>query len=247
MESAIVKPYSKAAAARKLVALIPARDEGPTVASVVRDVRRHLNCPVVVIDDGSSDDTGEEARSAGATVLTLPFSLGAWGAAQAGIRYAASAGYEVVVTLDADGQHHAESIPALVHGLNLADVVIGACPERLSWAKHLAWAYFRWLTGLDIQDFTSGLRIYNRRAIELLAERHASLLDYQDVGVLMLLSRRGLRICERPVAMSQRQAGHSRVFSSWFAVSRYMLQTTVLCIARIGNGNGGRRRASLAS
>ena len=53
----------------------------------------------------------------------------------------------------------------------------------------------------------------------------------------MLLNRRGMRIREVPVAMSQRQAGHSRVFSSWFAVGRYMLQTTVLCIARVG-GNG---------
>ena len=124
--------------------------------------------------------------------------------------------------------------------------MIGACPERLSAAKNLAWAYFRWLTRLRIKDFTSGLRAYNHRAMEILARRHASLLDYQDIGVLMLLNRRGLEVIELPVCMSQRQAGHSRVFSSWFAVARYMLQTTVLCIARVGRNGHGRKARPVA-
>lgn len=214
--------------------IIPAKDEAPTVGDVVADVREELGCPVLVVDDGSSDDTARAAVKAGAQVLTLPFSLGAWGAAQAGLRYAHAGGYDVALTLDADGQHHAESLPRLIQALasGQADVVVGACPERLSIAKHLAWGYFRWLTRLQIQDFTSGLRAYNKRALTVVAARHASLLDYQDIGVLMLLHRRGLTIVEVPVAMSNRQAGHSRVFSSWFAVMRYMLQTTVLCLSR---------------
>ncbi|MEM9300839.1 MAG: glycosyltransferase family 2 protein [Pseudomonadota bacterium] len=218
----------------RVLAVIPAKDEEPTVATVVRDVRRLLGCPVLVVDDGSTDATAARATDAGAIVLSLPFSLGAWCASQAGLRYAVEHGYTTAVTLDADGQHHAESIPILLKELRDAgsDLVIGACPERLSVAKHIAWRYFRWLTRLSIQDFTSGLRVYGSNALRTLASRQASLLDYQDVGVLLLLARQGMVIREVQVNMSNRMAGHSRVFSSWFTVFHYMLQTTLLCVSR---------------
>src|SRR5699024_4722650 len=114
-----------------------------------------------------------------------------------------------------------------------ANVVIGTCVTRLSRAKRIAWQYLRLLTGLKLADFTSGLRLYDARAIEVLAGQEASLLDYQDVGVLMLLSRSGLRITETPVSMLPRRAGRSRVFASWPVVARYMMHTTVLCLAQL--------------
>jgi len=66
----------------------------------------------------------------------------------------------------------------------------------------------------------------------LLAASEATLLDYQDVGVLLLLRKAGLQITEVPVSMNLRQAGRSRIFYSWFSVLRYMLTTTLLCLAR---------------
>jgi glycosyltransferase involved in cell wall biosynthesis len=224
----------------RVLAVIPAKDEEPTVGAVVRDVREVLGCPVLVVDDGSTDETAARAVEAGAIVLSLPFSLGAWCASQAGLRYAVEHGFSTAVTLDADGQHHAESITVLLRELRDSgcDVVIGACPERLSIAKHIAWCYFRWLTRLSIHDFTSGLRAYGVDALNSLASRQASLLDYQDVGVLMLLSRQGMTIREMHVTMSNRQAGHSRVFKSWFTVLRYMIQTTLLCVSRFDARRG---------
>jgi hypothetical protein len=100
----------------------------------------------------------------------------------------------------------------------------------------LAWAYFRALTGLGVTDFTSGLRVYSERAIRVLASRDASLLDYQDIGVLMLLRQKGLVLHEAATEMSPRRNGASRVFSSWFTVARYMIATTVLCVAQVGTG-----------
>lgn len=227
------------------LAVIPARNEAGTVGSVVAGVREALGCRVLVVDDASTDSTISEVRAAGGETLTLPLGLGAWGATQAGIRYALRNGYSGVITLDADGQHLPESLPALfqAQARTGASVVIGTCVERLSRAKRIAWQYLRLLTGLKLGDFTSGLRLYDRRAIEILAGPEASLLDYQDVGVLMLLAKHSLSITETPTPMLPRRQGHSRVFASWRVVARYMLHTTVLCLAQI---DVGRRRTAHA-
>lgn len=191
-------------------------------------------CDVLVVNDSSTDATAAEARAAGAIVIDLPLSLGAWGATQTGMRFAQRNHYETVVTLDADGQHHPETVSVLLDALaDDVHVVIGTYTPRLSLAKRVAARYFRMLTGLPLQDFTSGLRAYDRRAVRTLASREASLLDYQDMGVLMLLHEKGFAMREVPAVMSPRRAGMSRVFRSWLVVARYMLHTTVLCFARL--------------
>lgn len=230
-------PHGKGAEAcvrADLLVVIPAYNEARTIASVVRAARSQIGCPVLVVSDGSRDGTLAAARVAGALVIDLPMQLGAWGATQAGIRYARRHGFNRVVTLDADGQHDPATVPALMQQAERADVVIGMCPGRLSAAKRLAWAWFRVLTGLSVQDLTSGLRVYGPRAVRLLARSEATLLDYQDVGVLMLLRRFGLSVTEVPVAMRERCDGRSRVFSSWMLVASYLFHTTVLCVARFG-------------
>lgn len=217
------------------LAVMPARNEAATVAEVIAGVRAALGCDVLVVDDCSDDDTVALARAAGAGVLQLPIGLGAWGATQAGIRYARRHGYAGVISLDADGQHRPESLPLLfqAQASNGANVVIGTCVSRLSRAKKLAWRYLRTLTGLQLQDLTSGLRLYDAQAVAELSGPQASLLDYQDIGVLMLLTRRDLHIVEQEVPMHEREVGHSRVFASWFVVLRYMVNTTVLCLAQL--------------
>ncbi|MDY6992261.1 MAG: glycosyltransferase family 2 protein [Pseudomonadota bacterium] len=221
-------PYS-------VVILIPAKNEVNTVATVVTEVKRRIAATVVVIDDASSDDTAQTARAAGALVLSLPYSLGAWGAIQTGLRFALKHQFEVAITMDADGQHEANAIPALLTPIcqHQCDVVIGAYPQRGSPLRQWAWSFFRKLSGISLEDLTSGLRAYNQAAIRLLASSAATLLDYQDLGVLLLLHQHQLRIQETPIVMYPRLQGHSRIFSSWWAVSQYMLYTSLLCLARI--------------
>lgn len=214
--------------------VIPAFNEAATVAKVVAGAREATGSPVLVVSDASEDDTVAQAEAAGARVLALPIRLGAWCAIQAGLRYARRHGYRQVVTIDADGQHPVSALVDLCAALADSDVVIGTCPQRLSVAKRIAWAYFRLLTGLRVVDVTSGLRAYGEPALELLVQREASLLDYQDIGVLLLLAAQDMRIDELPVAMSEREVGKSRVFSSWLSVTRYMIHTTVLCLAQVG-------------
>lgn len=218
----------------KLLILIPAHNETETLASVIQEVKRYGQWPILVMDDASTDETIKVAKQSGAMVLPLRIQLGAWGATQAGFRFAVKHGYQSVVTLDADGQHEPKHIQSLLDPLKQGnDVVIGAFIERGSRARNFAWHYFRTITGLGIEDLTSGFRAYGHRALKALAGPEATLLDYQDLGVLLLCREAGFHIKEVPTPMQERTTGASRVFKSWFVVCKYMAQTTVICLARM--------------
>ena len=216
----------------RLLVVIPALNEAEDIGEVIRQVLAHSGIDVLVIDDGSTDETAAVAMLVGAKVLRAPLWQGAWGAIQTGIRYATRHGYAGVITMDADGQHEPAYLPKLLEAARDADVVIAACPSRGSRMRHIAWGYFRFLTGFEFDDLTSGFRYYNARACRLLAMEEATLLDYQDVGVLLLLHHAHFRIAEIPVAMNPRKHGASRVFSSWWTVMVYMAETSLLCLAR---------------
>lgn len=218
----------------RIAIVIPAYNEGDIVGRVVRDIRAICPYDIFIVDDASTDDTIDAAEQAGAIVIPLAAQLGAWGATQTGLRYALRNGFDIVVSMDADGQHEASSIPGLlVPVLNAeADVLIGACPERGSPLRKLAWRIMKRASGLSLEDITSGFRVYNYRAIKELASWRATLLDYQDVGVLMLLQSKGLRIIDMPVPMQTRMNGKSRIFHSWLIVGYYLSQTLILGISK---------------
>ena len=219
-------------AEKPVLIVIPALNEAPTIGQVVSTLRKQGYRHVLVVDDHSSDGTGEIARLAGATVTRPVLPLGAWGGMQLGIRYALAQGHQAVITMDADGQHEVGEIAALLGAANQADVVIGAFPQRVSALRRLAWRWFRWIAGFELHDLTSGFRYYNRQAMTILAGEEATLIDYQDVGVLILLRRAGMHILEVPVTMKPRMVGKSKIFHSWLSVLRYLFTTTLLCLAR---------------
>jgi glycosyltransferase involved in cell wall biosynthesis len=218
------------------IVVIPAYNEAEDIGTVIGELQRHCSFPVVVIDDASSDDTIAVARSAGATVIPLAVQLGAWGATQAGLRYALRKGFAYAITMDADGQHQAESLPALLLPIiaGEAEVVIGACTERGSKLRKIAWKLMRRVSGLRLEDLTSGFRVYDHRAIRRLAGWQATLLEYQDVGVLTTLQASGLRIVDVEVAMLPRRHGISRVVYSWASVAYYMAYTLLLGFTKRG-------------
>lgn len=222
--------------------VIPAKDEAVTIAQVVADVIALGYVDVLVVDDGSSDDTGLAARQAGARTIRAPLPQGAWGAMQTGIRYAVRHNFSSVITMDADGQHQPGELGRILQAARYADVVIGACPSRGSRARKFAWSFFRRLTGFSLEDLTSGFRLYNARACTLLAGEGATLIDYQDMGVLLLLRKANLTFAEVEVQMNPRIDGVSRIFHSWRAVAKYMVETTILCIAH-GSPKGRLRLA----
>ncbi len=214
--------------------VIPAFNEEQDLGGVIRQIKELNEFDVLVVNDGSTDRTAEVACDAQATVLNLSQQLGAWGALQTGLRYALRNGYKYVLTMDADGQHEAvwiwEMFQPVISGD--ADVSIGSCVRRGSRARKLAWVLLKAASGLTMQDITSGFRVYNERAIRVLSGRQATLLDYQDVGVLVQLNNAGLRLTDVPVTMLPRSSGTSRVYHSWLVVASYMFQTLLLGISK---------------
>ena len=216
--------------------IIPAFNEVQTIGSLIVEIKAaNKEQQVIVVDDASTDGTREAALQAGAVVLSHTLHSGAWGAIRTGFRYAIKHGCQIAVTMDADGQHLPSSLESVIAPVksNQADVVIGACPFRASKARIIAWTFFRKLSMLEINDMTSGLRAYSHEAVYSLLSGRTSLLDYQDIGVLLYLRQKNFTILEIPVTMSQRISGHSKIFSTWFAVFQYLMLTGILCLSKL--------------
>ncbi|MEM1190967.1 MAG: glycosyltransferase family 2 protein [Pseudomonadota bacterium] len=216
------------------VVLIPAFNEEDAVGRVIERVRAVCPYPIIVIDDASTDGTRTEAEAAGATVLPLIVNLGAWGATQTGIRYALRHGHDLAICLDADGQHDPAQLKDVAAPVlsGLAHVSIGAYPERGSRARQVAWVLLRTVSGIRLEDLTSGFRAYGAEAMNELASWRATYLEFQDVGVLALLMDKGLRVMDVAVTMQKRENGHSRIFHTWLAVGYYMCHTVLLGVTK---------------
>lgn len=196
---------------------VPAWNEAATVGAVVSELRVALpRADVLVVDDGSEDATGDEARKAGATVVRLPFNVGVGGAMRTAFLYAERQGHDVVVQVDADGQHDPVFIPALLEALAEADVVVGSRfagvgdyrvrgPRR--WAMRLLSSSLSRVAKSRLTDTTSGFRASDRRAIELFALHYPAEYLGDTVDSIVIAARAGLRIAEVPVAMRDRQGG----------------------------------------
>ena len=187
--------------------VIPAFNEETSIGAVIEQLKQDGFNDILVVNDCSTDTTAQIVNRLGAGLITLPIQLGAWGATQTGIKYALRNGYDSVITMDADGQHMSEGINRLIDTLqsDQSNVVIGTYTKRLSKAKRIAWRFFKLLTNLKIEDLTSGYRIYDRKAMKVLSSSAATILDYQDVGVLLLLHKSGMVITEVEVPMTERK------------------------------------------
>jgi glycosyltransferase involved in cell wall biosynthesis len=155
-----------------IVALIPGYNEGPRIAEVVRGASAHL--PVLVVDDGSADDTADVARAAGATVIEQRPNQGKGAALRAGFRQALADGADAVLTLDADGQHDPAEIPAFLSAWAAEprpDLIIGrrnfrAMPPIRRLSNVLGGRAFSWAVGRPVPDNQSGYRLVSRRIME---------------------------------------------------------------------------------
>ena len=211
------------------VVIIPALNEATRLGSVIDRAREHApTLAVLVVDDGSRDETAAVARAHGAHVVSHPFNLGYGAALQTGYKHAMRAGYRYLVQMDADGQHDPADIERLLAPLRTgaADIVIGsrfaeARGYRMGAARVAGRAFFQRLLiacgGPRVSDPTSGFQALGRAAFTFCCEEFYP-SDFPDVDVLLLLHRRGFRVTEIPVTMAPSPPGHVTMHAGLHAV-----------------------------
>lgn len=188
--------------------VIPGFNEAAVIDKTLASVRAWFP-NVVVVDDGSSDDTAERASRAGAHVVRHPINLGQGAALGTGIRYALLQQAEFIVTFDADGQHRPDDIEVLLRTARQqgADVVLGSrflgsshnMPRSRRLLLRAATAYTRLITGLSLTDAHNGLRLFSRNAAEQLRIRQNRMAHASEM--LEWLGSSKLRVVEAPVTI----------------------------------------------
>ncbi|WP_315116229.1 glycosyltransferase family 2 protein [uncultured Clostridium sp.] len=211
----------------KCLVIIPAYNEEKNIYKVVKAIKDsdfekddNLEFDIVVVNDGSKDNTELEAKKAGAKVLNLSSNLGIGGAVQTGYLYALYNGYDAAVQIDGDGQHSSKDLGRLVKELNEsnADMVIGSrfiCKSNYkpSVCRKIGIKYFSKLVSFlcksSYYDTTSGYRMVNKRGISLFANYYPQ--DYPEVETIVYAVKNGLNVKEIDVNMNKRQGGKSSI------------------------------------
>ena len=189
--------------------LIPAYNEAGSLTALLQEVREAMpGFPVLVVSDGSSDDSARVAAAEGARVLDLPCNLGVSGAVQAGFMYARDRGFTHVIRIDGDGQHPPLEIPKLmaVMAERGVDLVIGSRflggggkssnALRLFGIRGLSW-FLSGICRAKVTDPTSGFMMINQVLLHYFAQRYPA--DYPEPEALALLRRQGYVFAEADV------------------------------------------------
>ena len=202
--------------APRVVALIPGYNEGPRIGRVVRATLEHL--PVIVVDDGSADDTAARAREAGALVVEQRPNQGKGAALRSGFGRAIAAGYDGILTLDGDGQHDPAEIPDFLGAFRAGDprpmLVVGrrnfrTMPPSRRLANELGGRAFSWAVGRSIPDNQSGYRLVDRRLAEAMLESDESGFEF-EVEMITTCLRLGGTIAWVPIRTIYGAPSHIR-------------------------------------
>jgi glycosyltransferase involved in cell wall biosynthesis len=222
----------------RVVACIPAYNEENSVERVVIGTRRHID-EILVVDDGSKDHTGLIARRLGAPVIHHDKNLGKGVAIRDGLGWAKDNNIDILVALDADGQHDPDDIPELIGPLQAgeADIAIGsrikgrrgpASMDRITLASNRVVSCMLSLRyGGDFTDLQSGYRAFNRKAIETLFSRLRSTRFEIELEVFSKAKAYGLTIKEVPVRYHERTGRtkfglYQRLRSLYFAFKYFL-------------------------
>ena len=203
----------------KGLVLMPAFNEAGGLGAVLEQIQGACDFDILVIDDGSSDDTAKIARSKGAKVLRHPFNMGYGAALQTGYKFASQGDYDVLVQIDADGQHDPSYITALANRVleGHSDACVGSrflegkgyIPP---FARRVGMVLFGYIASVithrRVTDPTSGYQALSRRVFRFF-QSDLFPADYPDADVLILLYRAGFRAEEIPVAMKPSATGKS--------------------------------------
>jgi hypothetical protein len=206
---------------RQLLVVVPAYNEEAALGGLLAEIRAALpGVPILVVSDGSKDDTAAVARAHGAHVLDLAHNLGVGGAMQAGFQFAVRNGFRHVLRMDGDGQHPPSEAAKLLQRMSDtgADLVIGSrfgathecVSTRLRYLGIRSLALFLSLIcRAKVSDPTSGFWLVGRPLLDYFSLYYPT--DYPEPEALALLRRHGYEFAETPVRFRERQAGISSI------------------------------------
>jgi glycosyltransferase involved in cell wall biosynthesis len=200
-----------------IVAALPAYNEERAIAKVIIGALRHVD-KVLVVDDGSSDATAEIAEKLGAIVIKHQRNLGKGGTVQTMFNWARTNHVDILVTLDADGQHRPDEIPKVLSPVveGRADICIGSrfleqaseMPKYRRWGAGVIGGVVRSVSGLAVKDTESGFRAYGRKAMSVL--RPSEMGMGAEAALLLQASEEGLAITEVPISVAYRGLARKR-------------------------------------
>jgi glycosyltransferase involved in cell wall biosynthesis len=216
--------------AAKVSVILPAFNESAAIKGIVSNVRKmYPQFEVIVIDDGSSDDTAAEAEKAGAKVYSHPYNIGNGAAVKSGIRIASG---DVLVFMDGDGQHDPAEIEKLLEYMPEYDMVVGArsIANQASLGRALGNKIYNWFASyvakFSIKDLTSGFRAVKiniaRNFLYLLPNTY-SYPTTLTLGVL----RSGLSVKYVPIKTKKREGGKSNIKIVGDGVRFFMIITRI--------------------
>ena len=189
--------------AENVIALIPAYNAAHLVVPVIREAATHL--PVVVVDDGSSDDTAAVAEGAGARVIRQVPNQGKGAALKNGFRHALEQGVDAVITLDADGQHDPSEIPKLLEAWRRErpEMVVGsrdydAMPFVRRMSNKVGRRSIEWALGAEVADNQSGYRVIGSRLMRAMLDSGESGFEF-EVWMIVLCVRNGWPMAWVPI------------------------------------------------
>ncbi len=222
--------------AKKVLVIVPAFNEERSIQYVVKRVKSlYPDFKVLVINDGSTDRTAEEALKAGASVINLPYNLGIGGTVQTGFKIADKEGYDIAVQIDGDAQHDPAYLKHVIAPViaDEADMCIGSrflsrkSAFRSTFMRRIGIVMFskllRVLTHLKLTDPTSGFRAFNKRLIRVFAENYP--IDFPEPEVIQIAQRHRAKIVEVPVNMRKRLDGKSSI--NYLSALYYMIKVTL--------------------
>lgn len=227
----------------KIIAIVPAYNEQEAIVSVIKDLKSIQLDPshdlsIMIINDGSKDNTSSVAKELQVDVIDLPVNLGIGGAVETGFKYAIRYEFDVAFQFDGDGQHKASEIKKIITPIinSEADVVIGtrflsnSRGFKSTKMRRIGIKIFKWLNYMiihqKITDSTSGFRAYNKNSMHFLADNYPT--DYPEPESLVLLGKNGYRLKEVAVEMNERQEGTSSL--SGFISLYYMIKVITAII-----------------
>ena len=226
----------------KVLVIVPAYNEEESIKKVVNEIKsKNKDVDVIVVNDGSKDNTVKEAKNTEALVVDLPCNLGIGGAVQTGYLYAYNNNYDIAIQIDGDGQHDPSYIKQMVEIIQKkqADMVIGSrFIEKTGYKQtfmrklgnNVLSFIIRILTGKKIYDTTSGYRASNREIIKRFANSYPFDYPEPDTNLQLIVSKKVIK--EIPVEMRQRTTGKS--FASPLKSVHYMIKVSLaLFIARL--------------